>query len=107
VALEWHPAVVATDLPSIYAFIARDDFAAAERVLDAVETTFELLTRQPECGVRYRTLNRKLAEVRMLPVIGFENYLVFYRVEGEAVRILYVLHGAQHSHRFFHREARA
>jgi plasmid stabilization system protein ParE len=65
------------------------------------------LTQQPECGVTYRSRNRILPHVRMLPVIGFANYLVFYRIEAGAVRILYVVHGARHLPRFFQREPRA
>jgi toxin ParE1/3/4 len=103
VRLERHAAVIAEDLPHIYASVARDNPAAAERVLDAVEATFEQLTRQPECGVTYRSRDRKLPDVRMLPV----NYLVFYRIEAQAVRILYVVHGARHLPRFFRQEPRA
>jgi plasmid stabilization system protein ParE len=42
----------------------------------------------------------------MLPVIGFNNYLIFYRVEADAVRILYVVHGARFLSRLFGRERR-
>lgn len=105
--LERHPAVVAEDLPRLYAFIARDDPAAAERLLKGVALTFAMLTRQPECGVPYRTRNPNLPRVRMLPVTGFENYLVFYKLEAEVVRILYVLHGARHLQQLFRREPRA
>ena len=79
--LERHAAVIAEDLPHIYASVARDNPAAAERVLDAVEATFEQLTRQPECGVTYRSRDRNLPDMRMLPVTEFTNYLVFYRIE--------------------------
>ena len=106
VRLESHPAVVAEDLPRIYTSIARDDPTAAERVLDAVEKTFEQLTRQPECGVTYRTRNRSLPGVRMLPVMGFTRYLVFYRIDVEAVRVLYLVHGARYLPRLFRREPR-
>ena len=105
--IEPHAAVLADDLPGIYAFIARDNPAAAEKVLDAVDATFEQLARQPECGVIYPTRNPQLKDVRMLPVNGFPNYLVFYRIEAEAVRVLYVLHGARHLARLFRREPRA
>lgn len=50
--LERYPAVVEQDLPEIYAFIARDDPPAAERVIDAVEAAFSQLTRHPESGRR-------------------------------------------------------
>ena len=38
---------------------------------------------------------------------GFPNYLVFYRIGAEAVRVLYVVHGARHLPRLFRREPRA
>ena len=104
--LERHPALLAEDLPHIYASIAGDNPSAAERLLDAVELTFEQLARQPESGMAYRTRNRKVPDLRMLPVIGFASYLIFYRVEGDAVRMLYVVHGARHLPRLFRRERR-
>ena len=105
--IERHDAVLADDLPCIYAFIARDNPAAAEDVLAAVEATFDRLARQPECGVLYANRDPRLRELRMLPVDRFPNYLVFYRLEGDAVRILYVVHGARHLPRFFRSEPRA
>lgn len=104
--LERHPAVVALDLPRIYRFISADNPAAAERVLEAIEHTFEQLAGQPESGVRYRSGRRELADVRMLPVSGFANYLIFYRIDADVVRVLYVLHGAQHLRELFRREPR-
>ena len=104
--IDRHSAVVHQDLPDIYAFIAERDSAAAERVLDAVEETFRQLARNPDCGVLYPTRNRKLRELRMFPVSGFPNYLVFYRVETASIRILYVTHGARHLLRLFRRESR-
>jgi toxin ParE1/3/4 len=104
--IERHSAVIEQDLPDIYAFIAQHDPAAAERVLDAVEKTFDQLAEQPDCGVSYPTRNPRLQELRMLPVIGFRDYLIFYRVEIESVRILYVTHGARQLARLFRREPR-
>jgi plasmid stabilization system protein ParE len=43
----------------------------------------------------------------MLPVNGFPDYLLFYRLEAEAVRVLYVVHGARHLPRLFRSEPRA
>ena len=104
--IERHPAVIEDDLPGIYARIAHDNPAAAERVLDAVEETFLQIATQPECGVLYPTRNPQLKTVRMLPVSGFNHYLVFYRTEADAVRVLYVIHGARHLPRLFGRERR-
>lgn len=104
--LERHPAVVEQDLPEIYAFIARDDPAAAERVLEALGESFSQLTHHPESGVAFPTRNPKLKGMRMLPVKGLPNYLIFYRIELESIRILYVTQGARHLLRFFRREPR-
>ena len=49
--LERHPAVIAEDLPEIYAFIAKDDPLAADCVLNAIGDTFDLLIKEPEIGV--------------------------------------------------------
>jgi plasmid stabilization system protein ParE len=94
------------DLPAIYAFIARDNPGAAESVLDAIDATFEQLVRQPESGVIYPARNPRLRDVRTLPVHSYPNYLIFYRLELDAIRILYVVHGARHLPRLFRREPR-
>ena len=104
--IEPHDAVLAVDLPGIYGFIARENPNAAERVLDAIEVTFRQLANQPECGVIYPTRNPRLRGVRMLPVHDYPTYLIFYRLEPESVRVLYVVHGARHLPRLFRREPR-
>ena len=104
--LEPHAAVLAQDLPAIYSFIAKADPNAAERVLDAVERTFETIAHQAVSGVRYSTRNPLLKNVRMLPVHDFPNYLVFYRIEGTAIQVLYVVHGARDLPRLFRSEPR-
>jgi toxin ParE1/3/4 len=105
-AIERHPAVLADDLPAIYSFIAVDNPAAADRVLNAIDDTFRQIASHPECGVLFRSRNPNLQRVRMLPVRGFQDYLVFYRDTERAIRILYVVHGARHLLRFFRSEPR-
>ena len=68
--------------------------------------TFIHIAAHPESGVLYPSRNSQMNTVRMLPVSGFNNYLVFYRIEGDAVRVLYVVHGARHLPRLFGRERR-
>jgi toxin ParE1/3/4 len=105
VRIERHSSVVEEDLPGIFAQIARDNPVAAERVLDAVERTFEEIAAHPECGVVYPTQNPAMIGIRMLPMNSFSNYLV-YRCKDAAVRILYVVHDARHLPRLFRSEAR-
>jgi toxin ParE1/3/4 len=104
--IERHPAVIEKDLPGIYARIARDSPAAAERVLDAVEDVFTQISLQPEIGIVYPTLIPRMRKVRMLPLKGFSNYLVFYRIEENAVRVLHVVHGARHLPHLFRHDRR-
>jgi plasmid stabilization system protein ParE len=71
-----------------------------------VEETLELIAAHPESGVQYPGRSPYLEAVRMLPVAGFNQYLVFYRIDFEAIRILYVVHGARHLPRLFRAERR-
>jgi plasmid stabilization system protein ParE len=73
VRIERHDAVLADDLPCIYAFIARDNPAAAEDVLAAVEATFDRLARQPECGVLYANRNPAFASCGCCQWIAFQT----------------------------------
>ena len=75
-------------------------------MLDAVAETFAHIAAQPESGILYPSRNPQMKAVRMLPVSGFNNYLIFYRIEADAVRLLYVVHGARHLPRLFGRERR-
>ena len=102
-----HPAVIETDLPGIYARIARDSPAAAERVLEAVEQVFIQISLQPEIGILYPTQNPQMRGIRILPLKGFSTYLVFYRIEETAVTMLYVVHGARHMPHLFRKDPRA
>jgi plasmid stabilization system protein ParE len=105
--IERHRAVIEKDLPDLHSFIAQHDRGAAERLLDAIEVTFNQLTRHPDSGALYSTRNPRLRALRMLPVTGFHDYLIFYRLEkDDVVRILYVTHGARHLIRLFRRESR-
>jgi toxin ParE1/3/4 len=106
VNLEKDGGVVQTDLPEIYAYISKADVAAADRVLDAAEQTFEHLTRHPLSGVVYRAKPVHVAELRMIPVNGFPKYLVFYTVGPNVVRILYVVHSARNLPQLFAEDRR-
>ena len=106
--IEIHPSVQDPDLVEITASIARDNPAAARRVLQAVRRSFELVARFPEMGTFYRTEQLKLKGIRMIPVRPFRNYLVFYvPLSNDAgVRILDVLHGARDISELFKKDSR-
>ena len=67
---------------------------AATRFLKAVDATVEELAPQPGMGRIRRFRGRDLRDIRSWRVNGFENYLIFYRWEGECLDILRIRHGA-------------
>lgn len=78
-----------TDLDDITAYIARDDVAAAIRVRDEIERRLEVLADYPRVGRRGR-----IGGTRELVLAG-TPYIAIYRIRGDDVLILRVLHGAR------------
>ena len=75
------------DLFEIWASIAADNPAAADRVLDAIEQRWLQLARYPFAGVARDDV---APGIRCL-VVGL--YLTLYRVESDRIEIVRVLHG--------------
>jgi toxin ParE1/3/4 len=76
-------------------YIARDNPRAAERFANAVETTFRDLGRFPRKGAVYESPDPAVAEIRIVQVRRFRNYVVFYRIVPDCVYVLAVLHAAR------------
>jgi toxin ParE1/3/4 len=83
------------DLLNHYVFIGRDSPSAADRLLVNAQRTFALLAEMPGAGRAWRSREPRLRNVRVFPVVGFRNYLVFYRAEERTLTIVRVLHGAR------------
>jgi addiction module RelE/StbE family toxin len=77
------------DLASLRNYIVQDDTAAAERQVERILAAAARLAEFPETGRPGRR-----AETREL-VVSRTPYLVPYRVRGEFVEVLRVLHGRQ------------
>lgn len=77
------------NLDQAAAFIAQDDPAAASRMVLRIEQAVAQLARHPDMGRPGR-----VASTRELVVPG-TPYLIPYRVAGNDLEILRVLHGAQ------------
>ena len=69
--------------------VLEDNPAAAERVYDAITDSVSRLVTFPEMGRRGR-----VPGTREL-VIASQPYIVAYRIRGQTIHILAVLHGAQ------------
>jgi toxin ParE1/3/4 len=86
---------VRRDLQGQFSYIARDKLSAANRFLRAFDQTIKRLARAPERGTAWETNNPDWTGLRVMPVKGFENHLIFYfPVEG-GIEIVRVLHGAR------------
>ncbi len=77
------------DLEEVGDYIARDNPAAADRVVTSILDQVESLTTHPHIGRPGR-----VPETREL-VIADTPYIVPYRVRGDDVQVLAVLHGAR------------
>ncbi|MBI3923849.1 MAG: type II toxin-antitoxin system RelE/ParE family toxin [Armatimonadetes bacterium] len=76
-----------SDLTDIWAYIARDTIAAADRFVDRLYQQCQRLAEAPKTG---RQRDELLPGLRSFPV---GRYLLFYRVEEERVEVVRVLSG--------------
>lgn len=84
------------DILDIHEHIFRDNPGAADNWLDSVDATIaQVIAQYPFIGVKRDYGRPALARFRMLTVQDFPNYLIFYRVDEDAIRIVRVLHGAR------------
>jgi toxin ParE1/3/4 len=77
------------DIARIVAYIAEDNPDAAERVEQRIYQAIAHLTEHPSMGRPGR-----VDGTRELVIAG-TSYIVPYRVRGQAVQIIAVMHGAQ------------
>jgi addiction module RelE/StbE family toxin len=88
VTLEWSPFALA-DRDEIFDYIEADSPRAAVAVDDAIRDQVEKLMEFPDLRRPGRVPGSRELVVTGLP------YIVAYRVAGDVIRILRVLHGAQ------------
>jgi toxin ParE1/3/4 len=75
------------DLIAIWLDIAKDNPTAADQVLDAIEGRWQQLAYHPYSGVARADIAPGIRHL----VAG--QYLTLYRVTGDAIEIIRVLHG--------------
>lgn len=95
-----NPAVIRTpeairDLLELADYIARDNFDAALRFLDAADSTFQFLAESPDIGNRCSFASPQAAGLLRWRIKGFERYLIFYRRANQRVEIVRILHSAR------------
>jgi toxin ParE1/3/4 len=77
------------DTLSIWKYIAQDNMNAADRMIDRLTAAFERIAMYPETGERYEHPKGELRIVTESP------YLIFYKIAGDEIDIVRVLHGAR------------
>ncbi len=88
------------DLADVWHFIAQDNPAAADRVLDTVKNQFRQIAQQPGVG---RSREELAPGLRSVVVRRYRRYLIFYRQHAEAMEIVRVLHGSRDLKQLFKR----
>lgn len=69
--------------------------ATARRFLMAVEAAYRRLQRMPEIGAPRSSARKGVEGARIWPVPRFQVFLILYRVRGDSVEIVRVLHASQ------------
>jgi toxin ParE1/3/4 len=67
------------DVRGYYTHIGLRDKDAAERFLKGVDRTFACLAEQPDIGSTRLWRDPALQEIRAWPVVGFDQFIVYYR----------------------------
>ncbi len=81
------------DIEEAFVYIAEDNLDSAVYFLVAVEDSLEILSAHPMIGSKRLFENKKLNELRIWRIKGFENYVVVYlpSSENKIVKILRLL----------------
>jgi len=77
------------DLIEIWEYIAQDDPPAADRQLDRIDASCQMLAKNPKSGPHREDL---AAGLRFYPV---GNYLIFYTIGEDGITVARVLHAAR------------
>jgi toxin ParE1/3/4 len=86
--LRWTPQA-ASDIAEIHDYIARDNPSAARRVVSQIRKDARLLVAQPGMGRPGRVPGTRELVVDRFP------YIIAYRVDGNDIPILAVIHSAR------------
>jgi len=83
------------DIDEAAQYIARDSEEQAMRLYDSADATFRLIREHPERWPVCELDHPRLQGIRRCSIVGFRNHLVFYRLDGDCVEVIRVLHGAR------------
>lgn len=81
------------DIIEIANYIAEDLPKSALAFVDAAEETLHLVSSFPSLGVAKRIPDAPVENLRMIPVAGFEQHLIFYAANDESIIVLRAIDG--------------
>ncbi len=81
------------DLEEGFVYIGEENLDVGVRFLVAAEESIEFVAKMPHIGSPREFRSSRLRNVRVWPVKGFEDYLIFYRPTDDGIEVLRVLHG--------------
>jgi plasmid stabilization system protein ParE len=90
-----------------YYLVKLDLPEVAVRFREAVQEAAKAIREQPRSAPPYRLRNPKLQDLRSWPIPGFEAIRLYFVVEGEAIRVIRVLHGKRDVGRILEQEQEA
>lgn len=77
------------DADEIFLYIARDNPAAADRMVDRITDAAERLRDFPRSGAPRPEAGKGLRGITIGP------YILYYRIVGDVIEVVRVLHGAR------------
>ena len=80
------------DFTEIISYIAADRLTAAEKLAAKIEKNLRLLSQNPYLGRIPKEEDLARLLYRYLVV---DNYLIFYKIEGQTIFVQRILHGAR------------
>lgn len=83
------------DTDKAFEYLAERSVPTAIRFLDKVAVTMERLREDPSLGMHLKVEEPGLQGIFWRRVDGFPNHLIFFRVDGDLVFVVRVLHGAR------------
>ena len=83
------------DLAGIALYIAQHQPAAALRFLNQAEKTFQMLSVTPYIGQRLSREADAITGFRVRTIIGFRNYIVYYRPRGSTLEVARIVYGGR------------
>ncbi len=81
------------DIEECFVYIGEENLDAGVRFLVAAEESLEFLAKMPLIGSPRQFRSSRLRNVRVWPVKGFEDHLIFYKPTDDGIEVLRVLHG--------------